>query len=77
MIDMSNVEQDKEKLKQNDKSLFARVTKSDEKGVKIKIDGETNQREKYYNSLYQAVEGDRVYINYVSGTIIVIGKLMY
>lgn len=48
------------------------------KGVKIKIDGPEEQTvDIYYNSLAQVNVGDRVYINYTSGSIIIIGKLLY
>lgn len=48
------------------------------KGVKIKIDGPDEQEvDIYYNSLAQVNRGDRVYIDYSSGSIIIIGKLLY
>lgn len=48
------------------------------KGVKIKIDGPQEQEvNTYYNSLAQVNVGDRVYIEYVSGTILIMGKLQY
>lgn len=56
---------------------FGEVMEVSSKGIKLKIDGETAQRETYYNSVSQVNVGDKVYINYVSGTILVIGKLLY
>lgn len=48
------------------------------KGVKIKIDGPQGQEvDTYYNSLAQVNVGDKVYIEYVSGSVLIVGKLQY
>lgn len=56
---------------------FATVEEVTINGIKIKIDGENQARETYYNSVAQVNVNDRVYINYVSGTIIILGRLLY
>lgn len=56
---------------------FATVEEVTSNGIKLRLDGEQEARETYYNSISQVTTGDRVYINYVSGSIIIIGKLLY
>lgn len=59
------------------KALFATVEEVTEEGIKIRVDGEEEVRQTYYNSLANVDVKDRVYIQYVSGTILIIGRLMY
>lgn len=74
----ADIEKDKKKLeKQNNPNFAAVIEVVAGKGVKLKVDGEDEARETYYNSVTQVNVGDRVYINYISGTILVIGKLQY
>lgn len=74
----SDIEKDKNKLHQISSPNFASVVDVVAgKGVKLKLDGEEEPRETHYNSITPVAVGDRVYINYVSGTIIIIGKLQY
>lgn len=78
MINIYNdIEKDKSKLQQISSPSFATVIEVAGAGVKLKIDGENEARGTYYNSITQVNVGDRVYINYVSGTVLVIGKLQY
>lgn len=45
------------------------------KGVKIKKDGEKEALDIYYNNLGAVNVGDKVYIKYTSGSILVVGKV--
>ncbi|MDA3732102.1 hypothetical protein PBV87_11470 [Niameybacter massiliensis] len=56
---------------------FATVEEVTSNGIKLRLDGEQEARETYYNSISQVNKDDRVYINYVSGTILILGKLLY
>lgn len=59
-------------------SNFATVVASSAQGVKIRIDGEAKAGEKYYKRLasYAPVINDRVYFIRVSGTILILGKVV-
>lgn len=70
--------QDEKKLKEPSKSRLATVIEeAPGKGIKIKIDGEDAARETYYNGTVKTTAGDRVFISYYSGTVIISGKLLY
>lgn len=77
MIRYDEIERDREKLKTYSNPNFATVIESTSKGVKIKKDGEQQAIDTYYNSLVGVNAGDRVYIQQVSGTYLIIGKLQY
>lgn len=47
------------------------------KGVKLRLFGEEEPRETYYNSIANVGKGDTAYINYIGDTILIIGKLLY
>lgn len=74
---MFNFLEDSKRTEQKETAYFAEVTEVTNKGVKLKIDGEKEERPKYYNALVNVNVGDRVYLQHVSGTIIIIGKLLY
>lgn len=77
-MNIVDIEKDKKKLQGFSGSNFALVTGvTPGKGVKIKIDGEDSALETFYNSLTVVNVNDRVFIQRVSGTILVIGKLQY
>lgn len=64
--------------KPKNKAKFAIVVEVlPEKGVKIKIDGDNNPLNTYFNSYVEVSPGDRVGLQYVSGTILIEGKLLY
>nr|DAT14958.1 MAG TPA: hypothetical protein [Caudoviricetes sp.]DAY98482.1 MAG TPA: hypothetical protein [Caudoviricetes sp.] len=73
----AEIEKDKKKLAPQNISPFATVIEVKDEGVKIKIDGEEEAREVYYNSYVKVNSGDRVGIKSVSGTLIIEGKLQY
>lgn len=73
----SDIENDKKKLQQQAKPYLATVIETTTEGVKIRIDGEKEPRETYYNSLTLVDTGGRVYVTYISGTILILGKLQY
>lgn len=79
MIDTSlyvDIERDKKKLKQQANPKFATVIEViPGKGVKIRVDGEEEVRETYYSSLAIVNAGDRVHIQDVSGTVLIMGNL--
>lgn len=62
----------------NARQSFAEVTGVSAGGVQIKIDGEDNAGSKLYKRLasYAPVVGDRVLIQRISGTILIIGKVV-
>lgn len=77
MITIDRFANDINRVKPRQKAQLATVVEVSELGVKIRVDGEGEIREKYYNSLAQVGVGDRVFIQYYSGTILIIGKLLY
>lgn len=56
---------------------LAEVVEVTTKGVKLRIFGEDEPRQTYYNSIASVNIGDTVYINYIGDTILIIGKLLY
>ena len=74
---MANALNDMNRPKSTSRARLASVIEVTEAGVKIKIDGEEEIREKYYNSIAMVNSGDRVLIDYISGTILILGKLLY
>lgn len=58
-------------------SNLAEVIDVSNEGVKLKIEGEKEARNTYYDCVNPVSVGDRVYVQYISGTVIVIGKLLY
>lgn len=76
-MNIANALNDMNKPKSTERAMFATVKEVGATGVKIKVDGEDEVREKYYNSVANVNINDRVYINYVGGTILIIGKLLY
>ncbi len=76
-MNIANALNDMKKPKTTQKALFATVEEVTEDGIKIRVDGEEEVRQTYYNSLANVNVKDRVYIQYVSGTILIIGKLLY
>lgn len=72
------MERDKKRLQESNAAPFATVLAVIQgRGVKIKIDGDESAVDTYYNSLQVVNVNDRVHIQNVSGTIIIIGKLQY
>lgn len=78
MIKLEDALKDLTKPKVMNKAPFATVVEVSEQGVKIRLDGEEDPREMYYDTLAYVEVGDRVRLDHVSETVIIIaGKLLY
>lgn len=78
MIKLEDALRDLTKPKSMNKAPFATVVGVSEQGVKIRLDGEEEAREMYYDTLAPVEVGDRVRLDHVSETVIIIaGKLLY
>ena len=78
MSNFTGIKQAKNASKELKKPEYATVVAVDEtKGVKIRIDGQENVLDIYYNSLQLVNVGDRVKILETSGSILILGKLQY
>lgn len=73
----ADIEKDKKKLKQSRQPKFATVVDVSEKGAKIRIDGEDSTRDTFYTSFTPVAQGDRVYISYESGSVVIVGNTNY
>lgn len=76
-MNIANALNDMNKPKSTERAMLATVKEVSTAGIKIQVDGEDEVREKYYNSIANVNVNDRVYINYIGITIIIIGKLLY
>lgn len=74
---LTELSKDSKKLESSAKAHYATVIAVTSQGVKIRIDGEEEALETYYNSLQSVNAGNRVYIEYVSGTVLIIGSLKH